>query len=158
MVLIAEDKIGNEIQYKQIIKDEKKIISETHIVYYATDVHRDGRIFYLLYDKNMNPNEEVFDYINDFLYLQSENSQSKALYALKFLYCFQDIIGKELYEFSASDIVALKSFLRGFNRKGNFLSYENLTSRSAETVNGYLSIYRGYLDFWENRMCIFRLE
>ena len=66
---------------------------------------------------------------------------------MKLLFCYQAIISKELVDFTLVDINNLVSFLRGFNMGGQTIQFRNLTLRSNDTVNGYLSVYRTYLEF-----------
>lgn len=147
MIIISERKKRNEIHYRETIKENDKTIAERDIYYHGTKVTKNNRIFYLLYDKDMNPVEEVFTYLNDFLSREADNTKEQRLHALKFLFSFQDIIGKRLEEFSPTDITSLIQFLRGQNREGDNVAFKRLTYRSAYTVNGYLSVYRSFLIF-----------
>lgn len=147
MILITEMKAGNEIYYKETISDNDKIISSSDIKFHASTCLYNQRTYYLLYGPDMTPSEEVFGFLNFHMSAQSDNSKSKALYALKYLLSYEKIIGKELQDFNATDINGLRDFLRGRCYTGNLLSYECLTERSPETVNGYLSVYRSYLDY-----------
>ena len=127
--------------------DNEKIITQQIISFWATDVVKDEKTYFVLYNSNMVPIKEVFRFINIFMNNESVNSRSIALYALKFLFCYQAMIGKNLQDFNLQDLKMLQAFLRGQNRVGNSIGFENLTYRSAGTVNGYLGIYRKYLDY-----------
>lgn len=147
MIVIIELKTGNEIYYQETIMDDDKIIGSSDIKFHASIYQQDQRVYYLLYKPDMTPSEEVFGFLNFHMKAQSDNSKSKALYALKYLLSYEKIIGKELPDFTATDIKGLRDFLRGRSYTGNLLSFEQLTERSPETVNGYLSVYRSYLDY-----------
>ena len=127
--------------------DDEKIVNRSIIKYHVVLTNVNDETYFLLYDKYMNPSYNVFEYINFYLKGQAYNSKSKALHAMKFLFCFQDIICKELKDFTTTDLLAFKDFLRGYNRAGNLITYKDLTGRSAETVNGYLCIYRSFLEY-----------
>lgn len=147
MILITEMKTGNEIYYRETIVDNDKVISNSDIKFHASTCLHNQQTYCLLYSPDMTPSEAVFGFLNFHMRTQSDNSKSKALYALKYLLSYEKIIGKELQDFTATDINGLRDFLRGRCYTGNLLSYEGLTERSPETVNGYLSVYRSYLDY-----------
>lgn len=147
MIIVQEKKLGREIYYEVEYQIDNKIVNTNEIYYRGTTVDVDGKLFLMLYDNDMNPVSDVFQFLNCSNYSQSINSKIKALQALKFLYSYQSIFNKNIEDFTASDIEVFKLFLKGNISKGNTISFENLTSRSNETVNAYLSIYRNYLNF-----------
>lgn len=101
--------------------------------------------YLILYNEEMTPYPEVFTYFNNTIESYSINSRIKALTALRLLYIFEHIISKKITEFYAANINNLKSLLRGLSPAGQALSFELITCRSNETINGYLSVYRNFL-------------
>lgn len=149
MLIIKELKKNREIYFQAIFKDENNKVIFTDKIYFKSVIKEINNITYLmLYDRDMQPISDVFNFLNFNTDYQSINSSIKALQALKLLYCFQYIINKELVDFNYSDFNDLKLFLKGYTPlKGTSLTLELMTVRSDETVNGYLSIYRKYLEF-----------
>lgn len=148
MIIINEQKSGSNITYSQTILDDcGKTITSSTIIFSVSQVILSSKIYWVLYDANMVPVPEVFNYLNVYMADKADNSRSKAAHALKFLYCFQAILGKSLETFTLSDISSLQEFMLGRNRNGNYITYENLSERSPDTVNGYLSVYRDFLRF-----------
>ena len=147
MLTVREKRIGNEVYYI-VGNDDKKEVLFTETIHYRTaNVETDGKIYLVLYDSQMELQRDVFDFLNYGLERRSINSRDKALRALKMLFSYQTIIRKELKDFSKSDLDDFVRFLRGYSYKGQNITYEELTERSAETVNGYLSVYRAFLDY-----------
>ena len=147
MLTVREKRIGNEVYYI-VGNDDKKEVLLTETIHYRTaNVETDGKIYLVLYDSQMELQRDVFDFLNYGLERRSINSRDKALRALKMLFSYQTIIRKELKDFSKSDLDDFVRFLRGYSYKGQNITYEELTERSAETVNGYLSVYRAFLDY-----------
>ncbi len=95
----------------------------------------------------MNPIEDSYIFLNSFLIDKSINTRYIYMNALKALYCFEEIMGMKLVDFSPTEIQALKDFLRGICRPSSSLLFRNLSERSAETVNQFLGVYRLYLEF-----------
>lgn len=147
MIVIRECSNNNEIYFESELLNNKKIVSKTEIYYRSLVKERNGTTYLLLYDTHMKPVSDVFAFLNFNKSNQSINSRIKSLQALKLLYCYQDIISKQLVDFTQSDINGLKLFLKGLSPKGQTISFELNTTRSNETVNGYLSVYRQYLSF-----------
>lgn len=147
MITINEYKTGNESYYEKIISIDGKEVSIEIIRPRAVVIPRNGQSYYLNYNSNMCVHSNAFAYINNFLAEKSENTQIKAHVALKFLFAFEEISGKLLTEFLPEDVVSLKYFLHGYSPEGQIYTLNLLTVRSNDTVNGYLSVYRGYLQF-----------
>lgn len=147
MIAITEQKKGNEISYRMSIKNGnmEKLVGTIHIR--TAEVLIDNRMYYILYDENMDPDEELFEFVNKEMGNQSDNSKSKALHALKYLRSFEEIISKSIVEFTRFDADNLSSFLKGRSYKGEETAFYGLTERSPETVNGYLSLYRSYVKY-----------
>lgn len=147
MITINEYKTGNESYYEKIIDIDGKEVSTEIIRPRAVVVPRNGRAYYLNYDSNMHVKSDAFAYVNNVLAENSANTQIKAHAALKFLYAFEEIVGKSLVDFLPEDVISLKYFLHGYRPEGQIYTLNLLTVRSNDTVNGYLSVYRGYLQY-----------
>ena len=93
----------------------------------------------------MNLISDVFHFLNIELAGQPINSRIKAFQALKILQPYQYIISKELKDFTLADFNGFKQFLKGISSDGQNLCFKLLTTRSSETINSYLSVYRQYL-------------
>ena len=147
MITIEEKKFVNDTYYIRTISNDgiSDYVSTIHVR--AVAVQKDGRTYYMLYNSKMEVCSEAFAYINGFIADKSQNTRIKAHEALKFLTCFEEITGKRLQDFNASDISNLKYFLHGYSPEGQNLRLVLSTVRANDTVNGYLSVYRGYLDF-----------
>ncbi len=149
MITIEEQKVGNETIYIKTCSSDDKEPVVTRISSKAVSVTKNNRVYYLIYDSKMKVRSSAFEFVNNALSDKSENTRIKANEALKFLFCFEDIIGKSVSEFKQTDITALKYFLHGYSPEGSELNISLLTIRSNDTVNGYLSVYRNYLRFLE---------
>ncbi|HWT73703.1 MAG TPA: site-specific integrase [Mobilitalea sp.] len=147
MIKIFEKKRENKSIYELLTYDanDKVILTETLRYETATFEHSNKFTYLILYNEEMKPYSEVFSYLNTTIESFSINSRLKALTALRLLYIYQHIISKKIIEFNVTDVNNLKSFLRGLSPAGQALSFELITNRSNETINGYLSVYRNFL-------------
>lgn len=144
MIVIEEHKNGNETYYTWHYDNGTDKM--THKIYVKSAIlTKDGIPFFMLYNTQMQVVSEAFSYINKALSNRSVNTKTKDLEALKFLVAYEEITGKKLQDFSLSDVDTLKYFLHGFSPAGQSIVLQLNTVRSNDTVNGYLSIYRGYL-------------
>lgn len=149
MIVIKELKHNNEILFEANIIEDNELIC-TNVINYKSVVREMNEVTYLmLYTPQMQPISEVFGFLNSEKIHQSINTRIKALQALKLLYSYQSIISKELKDFNSTDINGLKIFLKGLSPKGSVIQFELLSYRSNETINGYLSIYRKFLEYLE---------
>ena len=103
--------------------------------------------YYMLYDINMNPITEVFNYINFYMASTSPNTKEKSLHALKLLYAYLTIFNLSIRDLNRTDIKNLQYFLKGISPKGYDISLYLQSTRKNETINGYLNVYRGYIKF-----------
>lgn len=146
MISVKEYKHSNEIYFCVTGSDENnKTLFSNDIYYRAIYKEIDNKTYFILYNKYMEPISEVFQFLNS--KRNSFNTILSSLQALKLLYNYQDIIGKKLNKFSIREINNLKLFLKGVSTKGKSLSLELSTNRNNRTINGYLSVYRSYLNF-----------
>lgn len=149
MTIITEYKNGNDSYYEISTMSESGAVYKSYIHPRAVIVPRKGRDYYLLYNSNMEVLHDAFDYINRFLQGKATNTLIRAHSAMKFLAAFEEIIGKSLEKFTYQDITSLKYFLHGYSPKGQIYELNLITTRTNDTVNGYLSVYRSYLKFKE---------
>ncbi len=145
MLTVIERKIDNQIVYNLRIEEDGKIISQNSVKFHVADVDVDGYKYLFIYDHHMCPIEDSYLFLNEFLREKSLNTKYVYMNALKTLYSFEAIIGLTLADFTPTDVQLLKDFLRGICRPGETIVFENLTERSAETVNQYLGVYRQFL-------------
>ena len=110
--IIKELHDGNSIYYDLEITNNKKTISHQTLYYRSTIKKKDNFTYLMLYDLDMTPLKNVFDFLNYGISSQSINSRIKALQALKLLYYYQAIISKEICDFSLADINDLKFFFK----------------------------------------------
>lgn len=147
MITINEYKLGNESYYERIIQIDDNDTTVDIIRPRAVVVSRKGQPYYLNYNSNMKVQSDAFSYINCVLSEKSANTQIKAHVALKFLFAFEELIKKSLVDFLPEDVVSLKYFLHGYSPQGQTYTMNLSTIRSNDTVNGYLSVYRSYLQY-----------
>lgn len=147
MIKIIEKKRENKSTYELLTYNgnDKLILTEILCYETATFEHSNKFTYLILYNEEMKPYPEVFSYLNTTIESFSINSRVKALTALRLLYIYQHIISKKITEFNVTDVNNLKSFLRGLSPAGQALSFELITNRGNETINGYLSVYRNFL-------------
>ena len=77
----------------------------------------------------------------------SFNTKRNAMYALKYLYSFSEIINKNIEDFEFINFVQLIYFLKGVSSDGNDFAYELFTKRSNDSINNFLSVYREFYRF-----------
>ncbi len=151
MILVKETKSGNASLYVIETYNENNQLILSEILDFKSTIfpHENGFTYFILYDKNMIPISNVFRFLNYELSAGSINSREKALHALKLLYTYETITNTKIETFTRNDVTNLKHFLRGVSPKGQTISFELQTIRSADTINGYLSIYRNYVTYLE---------
>lgn len=144
-IIEKQGRRGNiyEIQY---IESNKICSRETIEVKSVILDYKDNK-YYLLYNENMEPITEVFNYINFALSNKSENTRERYFYALKILYTYLFIFDLDLISLNNNDINGLKNFLLGYSPKGYDISVNLLTQRQNKSVNSLLTVYRSFLQF-----------
>ena len=100
LIYIKELHDGNTIYYDLEITNNEETISHKTIYYRSTIKEKDGFAYLMLYDLDMAPLKNVFDFLNYGISSQSINSRIKALQALKLLYYYQTIISLYIDNFS----------------------------------------------------------
>lgn len=147
MILIKENKRLNDTYFVKETYNYKNALIYSDTIYYRTAIESKNKTpYYILYDENMTPIKDVFRFLNVKKLSQSENTREKGLYALKLLYSFCKIIDKSFSEFSFSDAHNFINFLRGISPRGTVISFQLLTIRNNETICGYLSVYRKFME------------
>lgn len=147
MLKVIERKLNNLIVYDLYVEEEGKIVTQSTVKYQIANVKISGQDYYFIYDTFMRPIEASYSFLNGFLKDKTINTKNVYMNALKALYSFETIIGLKLPDFTPMEVELLKDFLRGICRPGDTIAFENLTERSAQTVNQYLGVYRQYLVF-----------
>lgn len=148
MILIQECSSKKNAYNKFLIDDEteEKILLKTVNISSATREHT-KRDYIILYDSNMVPIQDAFEFLNYELLTASDNTKYQALSALRLLYSYLELFGLNLKNLTDSDITNLKYFLRGMSPVGNFISIDLNTERTNDTINIYLSTFRKYTKF-----------
>lgn len=154
MIKIIETDNYNDISYIiQTIKNNT-VIEEHEIRCKSTTIQRNGKIYYLLFDRNYKLVKSVFTYINVYLenLKKAEQTRDKSLVALKFLYSYMNIFNIELEEMTNTEASKLITFMFGYNQEGSDFSLSFKSNpRAASSVNDYLSIMRNYIKFLNYR-------
>ncbi|MDY5578400.1 tyrosine-type recombinase/integrase [Porcincola intestinalis] len=146
MQKIIELKMGNEIYYKCQEIQDSTVITERNIFCKTATIKKGKVEYFMFYNSEMCPISDAFAYVNQTLADKSHNTRIKAGEALKVLFCFEEIVGKRLQSFTSTDVDSLKYFLHGYLPSGQTMILDLQTIRSNDTVNGYLSVYRKYLE------------
>ena len=140
-------KIKNKTVYEYVVTDGYKICLRKMIDITATTAVFNGREYYVVYDEDYKLDYVVFDFLNFNLTQKSSNSRNQSMEAIKFLKCFETIIGKKIKDFNLHDANLLKAFLRGESYAGRDMTINLITSRSSQSINMYAGVYRQYLKY-----------
>ena len=148
MFLIKECKKRKNTYEKYLVDretDKKRLIKTVHV----RSVHRDynTREYTILYDSNMNPIKDAFEFLNYEFLTSSPNTKSQVVSALRLLYSFLELFDLKIESLTDENINNLKYFLKGYSPNGNFISIDLDTDRSNSTINIYLSFFRKYAEF-----------
>ncbi|MBR2675728.1 MAG: site-specific integrase [Solobacterium sp.] len=147
MKAIIEKKKGNETFYEVQEYIDDKLINKRTVFCKVASINKKTTTYFIFYNSDMVPISDAFSFVNQYLAGKALNTRIKACEALKVLFCFEEIVGKQIKTFKASDINDLKYFLHGYSPSGQLLSLDLATIRSNDTINGYLSVYRNYLGY-----------
>lgn len=143
MIKFNEIKIGNQSTFiKTIISNNGEIVGERKVVFPLQYIEKDNFTYFLLYDDKMNVIHEVFDYLNYDIGKNPLTTRKNSAHALRFLYCYCSLANCDIRKINEETYTGLLSFLEGIYSSVN--NYEIRTIRSANTVKGYLSIYRAF--------------
>ena len=142
MIYYAEDKIGRKSVYKKVITDENgNLISERKVEIPLYAIEKDGKIWFMLYDDDMNALSLLSSYLN-FDMGGSLNTRRRSANALRILYVFLSLSNYDVNHLELEQLNELIKFLQGLNSNPDIFKTE--TTRSNDTVNGYLSVYRAF--------------
>ena len=143
MVIFTEEKHGQQsIFYKRILDSGGTEVSSRKVSVPLFQEDQEGITYFVLYDDQMNVIREFYEYLNYSLASSPLTTRRKAAFALRLLYCFLSLSRYDVHHLSEQALDELVFFLRGIqNNPGD---YYKRTQRSADTVNGYLSVYRSY--------------
>lgn len=148
MILIHESKTRKNSFEKYLVDNEssKKSLIKIVDISSKTQPHT-KRDYTIIYDSQMNPIKECFEYINYELLTSSPNTVMQSVSALRLLYSYLELLDLNIEKLTDEDVRNLRYFLRGFSPHGNFITIDLSTERSNVTINTYLSIYRKYTEF-----------
>lgn len=132
---------------KTYISEFGEILSKEIVHFKNAKIVIEGTEYVFLYDTQMNPISEIFNYINFELQDSSPNHRYTALTALKFLYNYLELYNKKISTLTKNDLKNLYSFLQGISKKGTLYQLELETMRSHSTINTYVAIYRSFISF-----------
>ena len=142
MIYYTEAKIGRKSIYKKVIADDSgNVLSEREVEIPLYRIDRNGQPFYLLYDDEMNVLSEPSSYLN-FELSGSLNTKNRCANALRLLYVFLSLANYDVRHLGQEQLNELIRFLQGLN--SNPEAFRTETTRSNDTVNGYLSVYRSF--------------
>ena len=143
MIIYSEIKNGSQSLYVKTLLDSSGKVTQKRTIrmpLYHIDI--ENFTYYILYDETMHPNGHFFKYMNHSLRNTPYNTRHKHATALRLLFCFLSLSNLDINEIDSHNLSELITFLRGIDI--NPKSYSMQTSRSGDTVNGYLSVYRNY--------------
>jgi hypothetical protein len=148
MYLIVERDSNAGTYYEKMYITEEGITLSKEIVHFKNaKVAHKGVEYIFLYDLDMNPIPEIFDYINFELQDFSPNHRYVALSSLKLLYCFLQLYSLKLETFTKDDVKNLISFLQGIPKDGTLYKMEFKTLRAGSTILTYLPVYRSFVNY-----------
>ena len=138
VIYYTETKIGRKSIYKKVIADDSgNVLSEREVEIPLYRIDRNGQPFYLLYDDEMNVLSEPSSYLN-FELSGSLNTKNRCANALRLLYVFLSLANYDVRHIGQEQLNELIRFLQGLN--SNPEAFRTETTRSNDTVNGYLSV------------------
>ena len=143
MIYYTETKVGRKSIYKKIVTDEAgKVLSEREVEIPLYKIDKDGRTYFLLYDDDMNVLSLPSSYLNFNMTDASLNTRKGSANALRILYVFLSLSNYDVRHLEQEQLNELVRFLQGLNSNPEVFKTE--TTRSNDTVNGYLSVYRSF--------------
>lgn len=143
MIIYSEEKNGHKSVFiKTILDNNNNELSKRKVTIPLFQIERDNFLYFVLYDDNMKVISSVYEYLNYDLKESPLTTRSKAAFSLRLLYCFLSLSKCDIKNIDDYTLKEFLFFLRGINV--NPKQYEMKTQRSANTINGYLAIYRSY--------------
>lgn len=148
MYLITECNSYDGIYYeKKYITEDGQITFKEKVHFQNAKIKHEDYEYIFLYDMEMKPIPEVFDYLNFELQDASPNHRKSVLNALKILYSFLKLYDLKIESLSKNDVQNLFSFLEGISKKGNLYQLDLFTLRSPSTIETYIALYRSFVLF-----------
>lgn len=146
MIVYSEEKEGRLSIFKATVIDaDGEVISTRKVVIRLNQVVMDGFTYFCLYDDQMSPVTDAYQYLNYGIREAPLTTRSFAATAIRLLYCFLSLSGCRTDVIDEKTYRSFLFFLRGINT--NPKNFAMLTQRSNDTVNGYLSVYRKYFKY-----------
>lgn len=143
MIIYSEEKNGHKSVFiKTILDNNNNELSKRKVNIPLFQIEKDNFLYFVLYDDNMKVISSVYEYLNYDLKESPLTTRSKAAFSLRLLYCFLSLSKCDIKNIDDYTLKEFLFFLRGINV--NPKQYEMKTQRSANTINGYLAIYRSY--------------
>ena len=117
----------------------------------SATVTKDGRKYYLLFNKEYELIKPVYKYLNKDLFIKRAAPQTieKSLIALKGLYSFLESNSLKLENMTPDDAALLVDFLLGGERLTMDGPVNYGARREPTSVNDYLSLIRCYIRYLE---------
>ena len=148
MVIYGEQKNGKKTSFVSYeVTAFGEVLSSKVVTCPLYHLVIEGFTYFILYDDNMVPIHEAYDYLNNGLKTKPINTRHMVANALRLLYCFLLLHGKTIDAIDNKTLCELVLFIKG--KSGNHLPDTELTERKNNTVNGYLSFYRNYFKYLE---------
>lgn len=144
---IVEKKSGKKSIFivENIVADE--LIDTREINVQVDTVEVKGKKYHLIYDSQYNVITDAYDFLNHNQKKRANNSLKAAIYALRYLYVFSEIIDTPIEKFNRNDFLRLNHFLSGVSADGAEYEYNLLTKRSTTSINSFFSVYREFYRF-----------
>ena len=146
MYLISEIKQGRKSIFLKTLIDEDNVVHSQRIVDITlSQEFVDDFEYFVLFDENMKVIEEAFRYLNVSKREASPNTRRTIACALRLFYSFMSLFNYDIRNLDRDAIDKLCFFLQGIGSSSQ--ANDIKTMRSNKTVNGYLSIYRAFLNY-----------
>lgn len=148
MTEIIESKKGNETIYEYITNDDNgNIVFRKKVNYQTIQIEYENEKYFLLYNSNKEVERDVFKFINVERKDSSFHSKELASTALKILFVFCELFSKDYRDVNLDDAKLLKKFIYGDSIKYGFIVTKLNTTRSSDTVNMYIGVYRAFYNY-----------
>jgi len=142
LIYYSEIKDGRKSLYRKIVTDENgKVLSSRDVEIPLYRIDKDGKTWFMLYDDDMNVLSLPSSYLN-FDMEGSFNTRRGSANALRILYVFLSLFNYDVNHLEQEQLNELIRFLQGLNSNPDIFKTD--TTRSNDTVNGYLSVYRAF--------------
>lgn len=148
-IIIAEHKDGKGNLYY-----EKSYIQESGELKFGMVVNikavaikdKENKATFIIYNSRREVISSAYRFINIDLKDCSPNTIDTYVRALKILHSYMELISIDINRFTNNQCKLFIDFLYGLDLRGR-TKFENLTKKSADTINIYLAIYRRYMTY-----------